>query len=120
MSHPPSPRALIVEPDPSLSELFPYLLEGWDLQVFNHLDEISPEDLPADLLIIDGDCLPLGSASPPDLSHTNHGHLPTIILGQESHLPGAQAPLLILPKPFPVALLRLFAVAIQELKDKPA
>ena len=113
------PRALIIEPDPSLSELFPYLLEGWDLRVVNHLNEISREHFPADLLIIDEDCLPRGNACPPHLFHASHGNLPTIILGRQSQLPGEQHPLLVLPKPFPVALFKMFVVAIQELKANP-
>lgn len=105
-----------MEPDPSLSELFPYLLEGWELRVVNHLDEISPEHFPVDLLIIDEDCLPRGNADSPHLVQANPGNLPTVILGRHCQLPGEQHPLLILPKPFPVALFRMFASAIQELR----
>jgi hypothetical protein len=102
--------------------LFTLLLEGWELRVISTLEEITPDEPAADLLIIDDDPPPIIGTRPP-LWNEGLGirlpNLPIILLRSTTRAPEEDSLFLALPKPFPVALFKAFIAAVQANKHKP-
>ena len=111
----PAPRALVVEADPALWDLFKILLEKWELRFVRDPWEVAvkPAD-PVDLLIVDED-RPAGSRPGlPDWLRNWQRELPTIVFRQGAS-PGQPEPsVLVLPKPFSVSLFLIFADAVRQ------
>ena len=107
-------RAIIVEPNPSVAELFKHLLMGWSLVFVSDPAEIPPGDLSADLLVIDED-RPAGNP----IRLEELPSLPIIILGRNFGQTADETLTLLLPKPFPVPLFRAFVRTVEEQRGKP-
>lgn len=104
MSTPRVPRALVVEADPTLWDLFKVLLEKWELRFVRDPWEVSAKPAePMDLLIVDED-RPAGyRPGLPEWLKQWQKELPSIVLRQGASSEQPAPSLLVLPKPFPVS-----------------
>lgn len=107
MNEPRPPRALVVEADPSLRELFEVLLEGWELRVIS--TAVAPPAESVDLLIFDNEDLSPGSIPEiPSWLSAWQGRPPTIVFRPGASPKRLTPSTLALPKPFPVSLFLAF------------
>lgn len=117
MSGSPEPRALIVEADPGLQEIFEILLEGWSLR-FVRDPWVMPDPTPTDvdLLVIDEDYPEGPDGRTPKWLEALTQHLPTIVFRTPA-IPRPTSPhILVLPKPFTVSLFLTFANMVRKAK----
>jgi len=117
MSGPLELRALIVEADPGLQEMFEILLEGWSLRFVGD-PWVMPDPTPAnvDLLVIDEDYPGGPDWRTLESLESLTRHLPTIVLRTAGAPLRVNPTMLILPKPFPVSLFLTFADAVRQAK----
>jgi hypothetical protein len=101
------PRALVVESDPSLRDLFRILLEGWELRFVSTVST-PPEDA-VDLLIIDEGLPPILPEGIPPWVSAWRGRPPTIVFRPVAVPKRLDRYTLVLPKPFPVTLFLAFS-----------
>jgi hypothetical protein len=115
VSVPRTPRALVVEADPTLWDLFKILLEKWELRFVRDPWEVSsnPAD-PVDLLIVDED-RPTGWPSGlPEWLKRRQGELPSIVFRPGASPTQPSPSLLVLPKPFSVSLFLTFTETLRQ------
>jgi len=117
MTGAPELRALVVETDPGLREVFETLLEGWGLR-FVRDPRVAP-DPPADdvdLVVIDEDYTEWSGGRTPEWLDALTRRLPTIVIRTAAAPRRVHSALLILPKPFPVSGFLGFADAVRRSK----
>lgn len=121
MSGPPGLRALVVEADPGLREIFETLLEGWRVRfVWDPWAMPGPVPTDLDLLVIDEDYPGGPDRRTPEWLKSLSERLPTIVL-RTSPVPFSKNPsTLILPKPFPVSFFLAFVDTVRQAKASPA
>ncbi len=121
MSDLPALRALVVEADPDLQELFEILLEGWSLRVIRDpgaIPGLAAADV--DLLVIDEDDLAWPDGRTPEWLGTLTQRLPTIVLRTPAAPRHLKPSILVLPKPFPVSLFLAFVDIVRQAKANAA
>ncbi|MBI4608105.1 MAG: hypothetical protein HY726_03760 [Candidatus Rokubacteria bacterium] len=110
-------RALVVEADRGLQELFEVLLKGWSLRFI--LDPWAEPDPPlgdVDLLVIDEDYSEGREESPPEWLESLTQRLPAIVLRTPALPLRTKPSILVLPKPFPVSRFLAFANTVRQAK----
>lgn len=107
MNNPRPLRALVVEADPSLRDLFRFLLEGWELQFVCTIS--TPPEEAFDLLIIDETLPPRSPDGIPPWLPAWRGRPPTIVFRPVALPKRLDRYTLVLPKPFPVSLFLAFS-----------
>lgn len=121
MNDPPELRALVVEADPNMRDLFESLLNGWSIR-FIRDPWVMPDPAPADLdlLVIDEDYPWRPDGSTPEWPERLTQRLPTIVLRTTSAPRRVRPTILVLPKPFPVSLFLEFVDSVRQAKAKVA
>ena len=115
MSGSPELRALVVEADPGLREIFETLLEGWRLRFVWDPWALSgsvPADV--DLLVIDEDYPQGPDGRTPRWLTALSERLPTIVLRTPPAPLRPNPSTLILPKPFPVSFFLAFVDVVRQ------
>lgn len=121
MSGPPGLRALVVEADPGLREIFETLLEGWRVRfVWDPWAMSGPVPADVDLLVIDEDYPGGPDGRSPEWLTSLSERLPTIVLRTPAVPFSTNPSTLILPKPFPVAFFLAFAALVRQAKADAA
>lgn len=117
MSGPAELRALVVEADPGLREIFETLLEGWRLQfVWDPWALSGPVPADVDLLVIDEDYPGGPDGKSPGWLKSLSERLPTIVLRTPPAPFRPNLSTLILPKPFPAFYFLAFAALVRQTK----
>lgn len=114
-------RALVVETDRGLREVFETLLEGWDLRFVGD-PRIAPDPQAddVDLLVIDEDYTEWSGGRALEWLETLAQRLPTIVIRTAAAPRRVHPAMLILPKPFPVSRFLAFADAVRRAKANAA
>lgn len=107
MNNPRPLRALVVEADPSLRDLFRFFLKGWEIQFVCTIS--APPEEAFDLLIIDEALQPPSPDGIPPRLSAWRGRPPTIVFGPVAVPKRLDRYTLVLPKPFPVSLFLAFS-----------
>lgn len=117
MSRPTELRALVVEADPGLREIFETLLGGWSLH-FVQDPWTMPDPVPGDidLLVLDEDYPGGPDGRIPAWLQSLIQRLPTIVLRTPTVPLRMNSLSLILPKPFPVSFFLAFADLVRQAK----
>lgn len=117
MSEPPELRALVVEADLGLQELFEALLKGWNIR-FVRDPWVTSGPVPADLdlLVVDEDYPGGPDGRIPEWLESLTQRLPTITLRAPAIPLRVNPSILVLPKPFPVSLFLEFADIVRQAK----
>lgn len=121
MNTPPELRALVVEADPGLQELFETILTGWSLH-FIRDPWAMPGSIPADLdlLVVDEDYQRTRAGKTPEWLESLAHRLPTIVLRPPAAPLRMNPSVLVLPKPFPVCLFLAFTDIVRQGKADTA
>jgi len=121
MSELPELRALVVEADPGLREIFETLLEGCSVRfVWDPWAMPGPVPTDVDLLVIDEDYPDGSDGRSPEWLKSLSERLPTIVLRTPVASFRTNPSTLILPKPFPVAFFLAFAALVRQAKADAA
>lgn len=121
MSAPLELRALVVEADPGLREIFETLLEGWRIRfVWDPWALSGPVPADVDLLVIDEDYPGGPDGRTPEWLKALSQRFPTIVFRTEAVAPRLSPATLALPKPFAAGFFLAFADLVRQEKANAA